>query len=107
MSQEPKQLGFDFDADTDADAGAEPSDGLTRWHEERRLALKEMARQLGLPLDRRVEVILRGGVRLRGTLHLASEELFIEPRRDLRLELRIDRCTFLPTEIESCVRIDD
>ncbi len=101
MAPEPEQLGFNF--------AARPgeSDGLSRWHEERRSALKEMARQLGLPLDRRVEVILRDGIRLRGVLHLARDDLFIEPKRDLSLQLRIDRCTFLPTDIESCVRIDD
>lgn len=100
MSQEPEQLGLNFYRDTDG------RDGLTRWHEERREAIQDLARKLGLPLDHPAEVVLQGGIRLRGILRLAQEELLIEPKRDLGLQLRIDRCTFLPTEIESCVRLD-
>lgn len=100
MSQEPEQLGLNFSRETDA------TDGLARWHEERQAALRDLAQKLGLPLDHPAEVVLQGGIRLRGILRLAQEELFREPKRDLRLQLRIDRCTFLPTEMESCVRLD-
>jgi hypothetical protein len=100
MSGKPEQLGLDFSRATNA------KDGLTRWHEERQEALRDLARKLGLPLDHPAEVVLQGGIRLRGMLRLGQEELLIEPKRDLRLQLRIDRCTFLPTEIESCIRLD-
>lgn len=95
-----EQMGFHFDAPPPA------TDGLSRWHQERQNALRDLARQLGLPLEKNVEAILKGGIRLRGILRLAEDELVLTPKRDLRLRLRIERCTFLPTEIESCVRLD-
>jgi hypothetical protein len=51
-------------------------------------------------------VILRDGACLKGILQLDGEELWIEARRDFRLVLRIDRCTFEAREIESCIRLD-
>ncbi len=100
MPGTPEQLGFDF-----ASGGA-GGDGLNHWHEQRQAAIQELARKLGLPLDRKVEAYLKDGTCLRGILHLARDELLIDPKRDLTLLLRIDRCTFTPTEIESCVRLD-
>ncbi len=96
----PEQLGFDFAAAP----GTSPS-GYDRWQAERRQALEGLARQLGLPLGHQAEVRLRDGVVLRGLLALAEDELFIAGRRDFDLLLRVDRCTFKPNEIESCVRL--
>jgi len=100
MSRDAEQLGFQFTAAT----GSE--DGLSRWHQQRQSSLRELARQLGLPLGHHSEVILKGGIQLRGILRLAQDELLLETKRDLGIMLRIDRCTFLPTEIESCIRLD-
>lgn len=85
---------------------ATDSPGLDRWHAERETALRNLARELGLPLGHRTEVFLRDGTRLIGNLRLAEDRLWIDPRRDLKLLLRIDACTFAAAEIESCVRLD-
>lgn len=81
-------------------------EGYTRWHQERRDALEDMARKIGLPLGHHAEVVLRDGTVLRGALSLATDELWVDPRRDLRLTLRVDRCTFEARDVESCVRLD-
>lgn len=94
------QPGFDFSSRSDG------PDGYSRWQAERRAALASLARALGLPLGHRVDAELRGGVRLEGILQLADDELWLEPRRDLRIRLRIGRCTFAAEEIERCVRTD-
>ena len=83
-----------------------PRDGLAWWREQRRAMVKKVGWELGLPLDRQVEVWLRGGVRLRGQLKLREEVLFVAAPRDLNLELVVDGVTFRWTEIESCVRTD-
>ena len=98
MSHEP-QLSLDF-------GSTRPADGFQGWLDERRRALTELAQKLGLPLDHDVEVWLKGDVRLRGHLRLAEPPLFVPPDRKPILELRIDRCTFTPAEIEACVRLD-
>jgi hypothetical protein len=95
----PRQLEIDF-------ASQQGGQGYTQWQASRRAALGELARKLGLPLGRGVEVRLRDGVVLRGQLSLCEEQLFIEPKRDFRLELRIGRATFAAGDIESCVRLD-
>ena len=83
-----------------------PRDGLEQWRSQRREMLKKVGLELGLPLNREVEVWLRGGVRLRGQLTLREEILFVETPRDLNLELVVDGVAFRWTEIESCVRTD-
>ena len=100
MNGDPEQLGLNFDTPRSK------QDGLALWREQRTASMRELARRLGLPLERHVEVLLHGGVRLRGTLRIAHGELLIDPKRDLTLLLQIDRCTFKPTEIEACVRLD-
>lgn len=100
MTGSGEQLDFSFGGDP------KPDGGYARWQEERRAALERTARELGLPLGHRVDVELRDGTRLTGELRLASEELWIEARRDFRLTLRIDRCTFTAAEIAACVRLD-
>jgi hypothetical protein len=52
------------------------------------------------------EVWLRGGVRLRGTLRLDHEILFIEETRILDLPLAVDGVAFTCSEMESCLRLD-
>lgn len=86
--------------------GNSSQDGLAAWREARRVTAKRIGRELGVPLDRDVEVWLRGGVRLRGRLTLREEMLFVESPRDLNLELVVDGVAFRWTEIESCVRLD-
>jgi len=99
----PEQLGFDL---TPGGGGEGKPSGYDRWQTERRQALAEAARKLGLPLGHRAEVILRGGVRLVGDLRLAEDTLWVEARRDFHVLLRIERCTFTAAEVESCVRLD-
>ena len=57
--------------------GFAPADGLEAWREQRRAMAKRVGQELGLPLDREVEVWLVGGVRLRGCLKLREEVLFV------------------------------
>lgn len=95
-----KQFEFDFQA---ASSGG---DGWRVWQVQRRAALDQLGRRLGLPLGRRVEVRLADGVILRGVLALAEETLFPD-RADLaRLELVVDGVTFRQRELEACVCLD-
>jgi hypothetical protein len=93
------QSEFNFEA-----SGA--CDGHARWLEGRRLAARELARQLHLPIGHQVEVWLFGGVRLRGQLRLREELLFIEEERVRHMELMVDHVPFTYREMESCVRLD-
>ena len=70
------------------------------------MAAAELARRIGLPLDHEVEVWLRGGVRLRGKLHLQEAMLFLEEERLRHLGLVVDRVALTYREMESCVRLD-
>jgi len=94
------QTEFTFRADSDRS-------GLDSWHEEQRQARKELARQLGLPLGRTVEVWLRDGVRLRGVLRLHEEQLIVEEARRYQLELQVDRVVFKHGDVESCLVLAD
>src|SRR6266487_1704095 len=47
--------------------------GLDRWREQFNAAQRELARKLGLPIDRQVEVWLKDGLRLRGVLRLCEQ----------------------------------
>jgi len=99
MTLEQQQLELNF-------TPGRGEEGLNHWHEERRRALEALAQKMGLPLGREVEVCLRDGIVLRGKLALREEQLFIEPTRDFRLELMVDKVPFTAAEIESCVRVD-
>jgi hypothetical protein len=68
--------------------------------------LRELSGKLGMPLGAEVEVVLVGGIRLRGRLELVDENLWIETRRDVRLRLQIGACTFGLSEVETCVRLE-
>ena len=83
-----------------------PGEGYTRWLAQRKLALRELARQINLPLDHQVEVWLVGGIRLRGKLQLREERLFLEKDDAQQLGLLVDHVPFSIHEMESCVRLD-
>ena len=85
---------------------AHTESGFQAWLNQRRGALTKLASELGLPLGRHVEIWLKGDVRLNGVLELAHAPLFSGESRNPELELRIDRCTFTPRDIESCIRLD-
>ena len=79
-------------------------DGVEFWRKEREKELLAMARKHGLPIGQKVEVWLRGGVRLRGSLRLVEERLFqAEGKKDLILT--VDGTAFAVEEMESCVRL--
>ena len=86
--------------------GTDAADGHAAWVARRRAAAQDLARKLNLPLEREVEVWLRGGIRLRGRLRLREEFLLIEESRLRDLDLEVDRFSFKSAEIESCVRVD-
>ncbi len=104
MNDSPKptaelQGGLDFEAGGTAD-------GQAKWVALRRMGAEAAARQLNLPVGHRAEVWLRGGIRLRGTLRLVNEVLFIEEERVRQLALVLDGVTFTYAEMESCVQLD-
>jgi hypothetical protein len=80
--------------------------GYERWLTGRKVLVAEMARRIGLPLRHRVEVWLYGGLRLRGTLKLKEEMLFIEEESLRLIELMVDHVVFAYREMESCIRTD-
>ena len=81
------------------------ADGIEIWRKQRAAQTLELARKLGLPIGRNVEVWLRGGVRLRGRLRL-QEETLIETGTKEDLSLGVDGTEFSLKEMESCQRIE-
>lgn len=92
----PSQTSFNFDL-------PEARDGLSAWREQRTTSRRRLARNHGVPLDRQVEVWLKGNIRLRGVLKLREELLFTEEEVDTNLDLEVDGVPFKRNEIESCV----
>ena len=80
------------------------SDPLAAWRETRRLEQVALARRVGLPLGALVEVWLKNGIRLRGTLRLREEWLNTEEVRLAEIRLEVESVAFLYKEMESCVR---
>jgi hypothetical protein len=81
-------------------------DGYVKWVVSRRLAARDLACRLNLPLNRKVEVWLQCGIRLEGILELKEEALFIEEDRLRHLEFTVDGVSFTYRELESCVALD-
>ena len=81
--------------------------GYDRWKQDHAVALETLARSIGLPLGHRVEVWLRGNIRLTGRLTLRKQQLFISGNKDPHLELVVDNVPFTSGELESCIRLDD
>jgi hypothetical protein len=95
----PLQSEFNFNANS----GGE---GFAQWIAMRQRTAAEIADKLGLPLEHRVEVWLRGGIRLTGKLRLAEELLLVEEHKIRQLPLAIGKVTFRYSEMDSCVRVD-
>ena len=91
---------FDFDS-------PRGTRGYAVWQEQRRQAMRELSRKMGLPLGRKVEVWLRNEIRLQGTLRLKEEQLFVPEDRSAQMELVVDNVPFLPAEMTSCVLLDE
>jgi hypothetical protein len=82
------------------------SDGYNTWQQQRREALRQLARKMGLPLERKVEVWLQGDIRLVGVLRLREEQLFVPEDYQPKLELLVGNVPFTPGEMLSCVALD-
>ncbi len=80
--------------------------GYETWQRERLANLIALGRHLGLPLGHEAEILLKDGTCLRGQLSLAREELWVEDGGKAPPLLRVDRCTFEYSDIDSCVRLD-
>ncbi len=80
--------------------------GYSQWITSRQLAVKDLARRVQLPINRKVEVWLQGGIRLRGKLKLKEEMLFFSEENLRHLELTIEGVPFTYREMESCVTLD-
>lgn len=80
--------------------------GYSNWLASRQLAAQELAHRMNLPIGHEVEVWLTGGIRLRGSLRLKEEMLFIQEERVRHLELLVDHVAFTYREMESCIRLD-
>ncbi len=83
------------------------ADGVEAWRRQRAVQQRQLARDTGLPIGRRVRLELRDGSGMEGKLELAENLLFIEPTHRAELRLRIDRCEFLARDVASCVRLED
>jgi hypothetical protein len=82
------------------------NDALLAWREQRKQAHIALARKIGLPLDHKVELWLRGGIRLRGMLRM-KENLLLVPEDDAPdMAFEVGNVPFLIEEMESCVRLD-
>lgn len=87
------------------DFGARPDGGLDRWRDEQQQQREELARRLGLPLGKEVEVWLRGGVRLRGQLRLAQAMLLRAEATVENTRFEVESVAFFYKEMESCVSV--
>jgi len=96
---------MDLQGQLNFDSGASAR-GYHEWVALRKIAVDAAARKLNLPVGHPVEVWLQGGIRLRGTMRLHHELLFIEETRLGQLPLQVEGVTFTQSEIESCVRLD-
>ena len=96
------QLAFDFSESP----GAAPGERIEAWRAERRTAIESLARKQGLPLGRRVRIDFWSGPSLEGPLVLDEEKLFVDPRRDPSLHLRIGSADFHANEIAACTAMD-
>jgi hypothetical protein len=92
------QIELDFGIDRD-------ESGFNQWRLQREQEVRQLSAQIGFPLGHQVEVWLRGGIRLRGCLQLREHGLFIQDKPGHALELVVDGVPFVPTDIESCVRL--
>lgn len=81
-------------------------DGYITWRAQREDSVNRLEQLSGLPLNHRVEVSLKDGVRLRGMLRLREERLFLEEKLARELDLVVDGVGFRNVEIESCLRLD-
>ncbi len=93
------QTEFSFDSNGSAQ-------GYRDWQEQRRAAARLLAVRLGLPLGRKVEVWLRGEIRLTGILRLREELLFVPKEREASLQLIVDNVPFSVEEISSCACVE-
>jgi hypothetical protein len=96
MSQ-PRQDEFEF--------GAAAPTAIDKWRTEQQRQRQELARNLGLPLGKEVEVWLRGGVRLRGALRLADAMLLHTNATVENTPFEVSAVRFKYSEMESCVRL--
>ena len=100
MASEPSQSDLNL-SDT-----ASSHDGYSLWREERAEAMKKIARKLGLPLGRRVQVWLTGEIRLEGLLLLKDSSWFPETIDPAAIELTVDNVPFKRAEVTGCIRLD-
>ena len=93
------------DAQTEFDFSAGNPDGLAVWRNENNQRLQEMARKLGYPLGRKVELVLNSGPVLRGLLQYAGAPDRLTHHSHIRL--RIDCADFAIGEIDSCTTLEE
>lgn len=96
------QQEFDFSRTADAHASIDPVD---TWRSARKRELLELSKSLGLPLGKSVEIWLKGGVRLRGTLGLREEAPSYAGITAQNAVFEIDGVPFQAGDLESCVTL--
>src|ERR1051325_346434 len=79
--------------------------GLDSWHKEQQRQRQELARSLGLPLGKNVEIWLHGGIRLRGELRLEDATLLHVQSTLQNTRFEVNGLPFGYAEIESCVQM--
>lgn len=85
---------------------SQSSAGYDGWVAQRKRASLELGKKLNLPIGHAVEVWLKGGIRLRGVLHLSHDILVVEDAPPDDLRFRVDGVEFALAEMESFVRMD-
>lgn len=85
---------------------AAETNGYDTWQAQRRAVLADLTRRLDLPLGRRVELWLKGDIRLLGELRLKEGLLFVEEGEEKKLRLKVDGVEFSVDEIERFLRVD-
>lgn len=96
-----EQLAFSFDS-----PGPAAMSGLDLWREMRRRQLNEMNLNLGLPIGCRVRIVLTSGPSVEGRLLLQDEELWLSPRRNASVRLRVGAVDFLASDVDSCILLE-
>src|SRR4026207_1551534 len=86
---------------------APSSGGYELWLKQRQSLIFHLTDQLGLPLDRQVELWLKDGLMLRGKLTVREESIhWSDTNKAVGIELAIGKVSFSTGQIASCVRVD-
>ena len=82
-------------------------DGYAAWQQKRADAMRRSGLRLGLPIGKRVEVWLKGEIRLIGVLRIKDSLPFVQAVDADKITLLVDNVPFAKGDITSCIRLDE